>query len=228
MPAGRHDIHVVFVSIHAPPEGRDLSFYAPQKEVKRFQSTRPRRGAIKFVSACGYRVDVSIHAPPEGRDVRTRLFSADVMFVSIHAPPEGRDCMASWDNCLWFWFQSTRPRRGAISIIWYGLTWSAVSIHAPPEGRDTFRLRLASLKTCFNPRAPGGARSLSLLRQRRLILFQSTRPRRGAIPYLFLLPHHATVSIHAPPEGRDYWRSFTLRGLKLFQSTRPRRGAMYS
>ena len=85
-----------------------------------------------------------------------------------------------------------------------GQLFLVVSIHAPPEGRDRNTWRPGS---CF-------------------LSFQSTRPRRGAIPvpappphprhcfnprapggarYLVAVPVIADswVSIHAPPEGRD-------------------------
>ena len=82
---------------------------------------------------------VSIHAPPEGRDHdagRSLEIGDDI--VSIHAPPEGRDRLAEWAARPLTEFQSTRPRRGAISgrlsLFPQGYT---VSIHAPPEGRDS-------------------------------------------------------------------------------------------
>ena len=57
-------------------------------------------------------------------------------------------------------FQSTRPRRGAI---WFVMVTSMIV-------------------GCFNPRAPGGARSFVGAYQRTGFRFQSTRPRRGAMP----------------------------------------------
>ena len=95
-------------------------------------------------------------------------------------------------------FQSTRPRRGAISA-----------------------LRSAGRRMCcFNPRAPGGARSQSKSASSEAEEFQSTRPRsiQGII--------HFAVSIHAPPEGRDTTRRSPVPTISKFQSTRPRRGAI--
>ena len=57
--------------------------------------------------------------------------------VSIHAPPEGRDVEKLKQADVFIEFQSTRPRRGAI------LHRHRCHHHCP----------------CFNPRAPGGARS---------------------------------------------------------------------
>ena len=55
-------------------------------------------------------------------------------------------------------FQSTRPRRGAIARYHPFRAVYNVSIHAPPEGRDANHFCSAAAVTCFNPRAPGGAR----------------------------------------------------------------------
>ena len=102
-----------YVSIHAPPGGRD-------EPVTRYQS--------------GTRT-VSIHAPPGGRDLPSgaarrlvvgfnprapwgarpvfRPSSAPGKRVSIHAPPGGRDttCQHAWERTKAF--QSTRPLGGA-------------------------------------------------------------------------------------------------------------------
>ena len=79
---------------------------------------------------------------------------------------------------------------------------SAISIHAPHTGRDLFRL--SRLLWC--------------------LIFQSTRPIRGAT-----LDHpdkyqYSFISIHAPHTGRDliFW---VPSSTSSFQSTRPIRGA---
>ena len=247
------DSHIKdIVSIHAPPKGRDIGIYlmihqwigfnprAPEgarlrsdtvaRTTNEFQSTRPRRGAI----LCGNRslpsARVSIHAPPKGRDGLPRQ------------SPRSRSCF------------NPRAPEGAR---YYGIDgvdpWDEVSIHAPPKGRD--RHPASPMPTCnrfnprapegarsnilssrcanstgFNPRAPEGARFSCLLQFSRPIVFQSTRPRRGAILALQALlaalsgfnprfnpraPEGArssglvdhsdlsVVSIHAPPKGRD-------------------------
>ena len=102
--------------------------------------------------------------------------------VSIHAPPEGRDLV-----------EMHNPQ-----------TALQVSIHAPPEGRDLKVNDQSIFIQRFNPRAPGGARSTMRFKTLMLILFQSTRPRRGAISQYHLTYEDKTVSIHAPPEGRDW------------------------
>ena len=117
-----------------------------------------------------------------------------------------------------------------------------VSIHAPRAPRPWLG------SSCFNPRAPRGARlqhdshasqcvlvSIHAPRAGRdprdylchatPSLFQSTRPVRGATRCLQSTCRAAGVSIHAPRAGRD---SSTIRvpaSASLFQSTRPVRGA---
>ena len=56
--------------------------------------------------------------------------------VSIHAPLEGRDLGMDDETYRELLFQSTRPRRGAISLGSDQALPDDVSIHAPPEGRD--------------------------------------------------------------------------------------------
>ena len=99
--------------------------------------------------------------------------------VSIHAPRAGRD-----DG-------QTRliDRRG-------------VSIHAPRAGRDDGLSVFAVTTVGFNPRAPCGARLDIPIDYIQSLMFQSTRPVRGA----------------------TLIRSITACGLS-FQSTRPVRGA---
>ena len=57
------------------------------------------------------------------------------------------------------------------------------------------------------------------------ILFQSTRPMRGATKDLMAAGRDAIVSIHAPHAGRDPFAAKISDGYAEFQSTRPMRGA---
>ncbi len=121
-------------------------------------------------------------------------------------------------------FQSTRPARGATPCKGEEGTDSLVSIHAPRAGRDgppqracapesCFNPRaprgarrngqgLRDIGGCFNPRAPRGARPLGVRVCEAIPWFQSTRPARGA-----------TTPGEQSPQN------------VLFQSTRPARGA---
>ena len=79
-------------------------------------------------------------------------------YVSIHAPRAGRDR----DR------QRNPPKRG----------W--VSIHAPRAGRDIIDEIGSGAFLSFNPRAPCGARPYGCNNMDVIIMFQSTRPVRGA------------------------------------------------
>ena len=91
-----------WVSIHAPPEGRDSNIMTCCRLFEGFQSTRPRRGAISTRRTRSRRFWVSIHAPPEGRDQQGKAGQRARRVCFNHAPPEGRDvtvCIGNGGNC---------------------------------------------------------------------------------------------------------------------------------
>ena len=140
---------------------------------------------------------ISIHAPREGRDVWRRVLGARQQAISIHAPREGRDQLNRAKKELIDIFQSTRPARGATSLL-----------H-----------RACAARLHFNPRAPRGARPRPGYIFGGWTLFQSTRPARGATSttssgslatsaFQSTRPDRTRmgkggISIHAPREGRD-------------------------
>ena len=170
-----------------------------------------------------WHLSISIHAPREGRDA-LYAYRENLDDISIHAPREGRDYGI---------FQDLRLQR--------------ISIHAPREGRDRWPLKNGKEDLHFNPRAPRGARRQTLMLSEMGLLFQSTRPARGATGKCSGNVRGDDISIHAPREGRDYhslaaWRQGddfnprAPRGARRFrnglipspfpfQSTRPARGA---
>ena len=77
-------------------------------------------------------------------------------------------------------FQPTRPLRGAT---WRSEEKAAVfviSTHAPLAGRDLLPTTLAPSSSYFNPRAPCGARLRRIDLCFDVVIFQPTRPLRGA------------------------------------------------
>ena len=142
---------------------------------------------------------VSIHAPHAGRDIASRMVYEDYI-VSIHAPHAGRDL---------------RLKKSG--------THYAVSIHAPHAGRDLFLHSDSHRIVSFNPRAPCGARPPVYGAQDELIMFQSTRPMRGATCITSWSGDCANVSIHAPHAGRDPTPS-VLRGLYVVSIHAPHAG----
>ena len=88
---------------------------------------------------------------------------------------------------------------------WFGDTFFIISTHAPLAGRDLHFTNHLSRHLNFNPRAPCGARRSSLRGCNKSLVFQPTRPLRGATLLLMLR-----------------------RCCVIFQPTRPLRGATIS
>ena len=100
-----------------------------------------------------------------------------------------------------------------------------ISIHAPHTGRDDevvdFHLRINH----FNPRAPYGARQHQFFLSARPLIFQSTRPIRGATRQKSI---YCPLNIHFNPRapyGARLTPQFHAPLDYGFQSTRPIRGA---
>ena len=145
-------------------------------------------------------------------------------------------------------FQSTRPGRSATSCDCGHLAYHIVSIHAPRAERDDvngniwkplqvfqstrpgrsatyLRLKMLLHISCFNPRAPGGARQLTFHQSPLTAQFQSTRPGRSATFAADAVLAMKPVSIHAPRAERDLHNAVTAVTDSWFQSTRPGRSA---
>jgi len=148
---------------------------------RRFQSTRPARGAT---------AEQVQHPVIHG--------------VSIHAPRAGRDAHFSPPSSPSLLFQSTRPARGATRVWGAVLICKLVSIHAPRAGRDRLSVQHPDYRFGFNPRAPRGARRPTVRVGSLSAEFQSTRPARGATSMRIRPRPACAVSIHAPRAGRDH------------------------
>ena len=146
--------------------------------------------------------------------------------ISIHAPRAGRDSASMTHFFASPLFQSTRPVRGATSKKPITELRCQISIHAPRAGRDCSDVARCSCQRDFNPRAPCGAR-LALCAESvgMNLIFQSTRPVRGATDAQTFDGKGPAISIHAPRAGRDIEIRLTPAIAHRFQSTRPVRGA---
>ena len=129
--------HLRRISIHAPHTGRDaicgktvqaaehfnprapygarLSCLARARAYRRFQSTRPIRGAT---SKCF-------------------VFIRKASVFQSTRPIRGATRKTSWTMCRRAGFQSTRPIRGATQSAHYQSPFLHISIHAPHTGRDS-------------------------------------------------------------------------------------------
>ena len=169
------------VSIHAPHAGRDPLWKscAPRK---RFQSTRPMRGATQVCYSQLLHCVVSIHAPHAGRDVVV-LCNVRPPCVSIHAPHAGRDQQLQLAEYTAAGFNPRAPCWARLLYLVEHPQADHVSIHAPHAGRDaTFAAQAILQRVSIH--APHAGRDTGHLRHRR---------QQG-------------VSIHAPRAGRDWQR----------------------
>ena len=104
-------------------------------------------------------------------------------------------------------FQSTRPVRGATGERSHEPGQGHISIHAPRAGRDHLEGNRPEGWTISIHAPRAGRDKLTGLVQGSNIIFQSTRPVRGATPHAAPVWHDRPgISIHAPRAGRDEQR----------------------
>ena len=169
---------------------------------------------------------VSIRAGPRsaGRDTA----APDpwwVRVVSIRAPRAGRDPGRRSDRFPCQMFRSARPVRGA-TICRPGLSQAHWFRSARPVRGATRRgCSRACGPSCFDPRAPCGARRLFLACRRGHVRFSIRAPRAGRDAGGKNDRVSAVVSIRAPRAGRDEMRRGSGITSGGFRSARPVRGA---
>ena len=100
-----------------------------------------------------------------------------------------------------------------------------ISIHAPLAGRDISLGISGGAGIHFNPRAPRGARQIKAETGCSHIIFQSTRPSRGATSTEYTLWPRASFQSTRPSRGATPPLETSPRRRGTFQSTRPSRGA---
>ena len=145
--------------------------------------------------------------------------------ISIHAPRAGRDIPQTMAGMSPAIFQSTRPVRGATGERSHEPGQGHISIHAPRAGRDHLEGNRPEGWTISIHAPRAGRDKLTGLVQGSNIIFQSTRPVRGATPIFPRCGVDRLISIHAPRAGRDAMFGNMQTESTLFQSTRPVRGA---
>ena len=169
---------------------------------------------------------ISIHAPLAGRDRVPSRLSNPFTDISIHAPLAGRDLILFFVFVALLLFQSTRPLRGATLLSPLSEDRLKISIHAPLAGRDTSFLYTYYIIKISIHAPPAGRDETPAPVETPVVVFQSTRPLRGATCPLWRRPcaardfnprapcgarrgrHRrgsaaAAISIHAPLAGRD-------------------------
>ena len=123
--------------------------------------------------------------------------------ISIHAPLAGRDVYIRMRETGRKAFQSTRPLRGATGQDRTGVGGGLYFNPRAPCGARPLSLRFALLHPEFQSTRPLRGATPAYTKRELAELFQSTRPLRGATvaSIIFLTP--LSISIHAPLAGRD-------------------------
>ena len=103
----------------------------------------------------------------------------------------------------YYQFQSTRPMRGATSLVFPNYRKQSISIHAPHAGRDQPSPEEKQTENHFNPRAPCGARPTRTQTGRKLQNISIHAPHAGRDHRQGQSPAVRDISIHAPHAGRD-------------------------
>ena len=169
---------------------------------KRFQSTRPMRGATQQIHRDPGHFRFQSTRPMRGATVRQMSISAKTTI-----------------------FQSTRPMRGATNGDPLLGVWILISIHAPHAGRDHTTLVNGTAYTVFQSTRPmrGATCVAAVLRARVAISIHAPHAGRDSD---FEVRHGGkSISIHAPHAGRDRQPCADQAAKDRFQSTRPMRGA---
>ena len=124
------------ISIHAPHTGRDCALTTCLLWSQYISIHAPHTGRDLAADNVHCVCNISIHAPHTGRDSEDPGNRPGILRISIHAPHTGRDPSAFSRLMMFHVFQSTRPIRGATTLL----------------------TKLAYKYKNFNPRAPYGAR----------------------------------------------------------------------
>ena len=112
--------------------------------------------------------------------------------------------------------------RGATRGLLYPSPFAtSISIHAPHAGCDTSVIVMRSQIHNFNPRTPCGVRLSPLCSERKIAVFQSTHPMRGATASKIMPLGEISISIHAPHAGCDNWVTSVSELLKDFNPRTP-------
>ena len=142
---------------------------------RRFQSTRPVRGATEATEGLLAAVRISIHAPRAGRDTAMSNIVQGISQFQSTRPVRGatqRGGLRAGGGCI----SIHAPRAGRDGRAEGAEGRGAISIHAPRAGRDDRFSASISNWRYFNPRAPCGARQqkytkllYTLLRQKAIL-----------------------------------------------------------
>ena len=171
----------IYISIHAPREGGDMTVGFVKQSTKVFQSTPPARGATTACALADLPEVISIHAPREGGDVKFFFSRVDIFYFNPRPPRGGRRRLVSVKTPSTDF--NPRPPRGGRRRPTHNKDMRCGFQSTPPARGATISSSCPSICfTYFNPRPPRGGR----LQQFRYWLIGNP------------------ISIHAPREGGDF------------------------
>ena len=167
-----------------------------------FQPTRPLRGATDIFGKVRANLLISTHAPLAGRDDRGIAFFDVNIDFNPRAPCGARPSVRVF-NALRLDFNPRAPcgarRAGAASPYHVHV----ISTHAPLAGRDIIDRLFADLRFISTHAPLAGRDSVLSVKPPHELLFQPTRPLRGATEINDRQTFGHWISTHAPLAGRD-------------------------
>ena len=243
---GRHEPR--HISIHAPRAGRDKGQERNEETASRISIHAPRAGRddgrkclaqLYLISIHAPRAGrdfkfpfnnggkwISIHAPRAGRDLDRAEVRREPLVISIHAPRAGRDGRSCSRSPGTRRISIHAPRAGRDPPDDGLHRGGRISIHAPRAGRDLMGVLNRAPSVLFQSTRPvRGATWRRLWPRRRHGLFQSTRPVRGATTTACAKTTGLSYFNPRAPCGARLPASYCIASEEAFQSTRPVRGA---
>ena len=212
------------ISTHAPLAGRDSPHLATSRRENRFQPTRPLRGATMRTNVCGTSLSFQPTRPLRGATSSDKDKDNKQSNFNPRAPCGARPpSVTGAINILYF---NPRAPCGARPSKYPCMHRDKYfNPRAPCGARPGLYVDYCTLCSHFNPRAPCGARRRSAKHSAYPLIFQPTRPLRGATWRWIRRSRICWISTHAPLAGRDDLKAAGDGGYKEFQPTRPLRGA---
>ena len=168
------------ISTHAPC-GTQRYLVGNPITYSAFQLTRPMRGATCPGKNYPLNELISTHAPHAGRNIAAAVLNAAVTFYFNSRAPCGAQRTTCAKTTLGGLFQLTRPVRGATDGVFQSVPdRDNFNSRAPCGAQLTPNELTRGLNKNFNSRAPCGAQRNVVWNFLHCLLFQLTRPMRGA------------------------------------------------
>ena len=187
----------------APCGARPRTGFLPPT-VDQFQSTRPLRGATGGRNFLPPFSVISIHAPLAGRDEHTTVSPFTRSLFQSTRPLRGATAANAAFSVRPFYFNPRAPCGARRWSFVESSTKATISIHAPLAGRDLFGYADFTTPIIFQSTRPLRGATLSVTRLPMAQCHFNPRAPCGARPPPCLASCATShISIHAPLAGRD-------------------------